>query len=268
MKKVQIFQIDAFADTVFRGNPAAVCPLESWLDDSVLQAIAAENNLSETAFFVGRDGRYQLRWFTPRCEVDLCGHATLASAFVLFNELGLTGERVQFDTVSGPLWVVRDGRYLTMDFPSLPLLPCSNPPAALVEGLGAEPAEVFSVETDKNYYAVLENEAAVRSIRPDLAMVESLHPYGVAVTAAGKDVDCVSRYFAPGYGIAEDPVTGSIHCALAPYWGARLNKTRIVARQLSERGGELICENRGGRVHLSGRAVKYLEGAIFIQERH
>jgi predicted PhzF superfamily epimerase YddE/YHI9 len=264
MKQLRIFQIDAFASQVFRGNPAAVCPLEKWLDDAKLQAIAQENNLAETAFFIPKDGEFHLRWFTPRHEVDLCGHATLAAAFVIFTEFDRAREAVRFESKSGPLGVKRNGSMLMMDFPALQMNPCEHPPSALLQGLGKNPRVVFSVDTDPNYFAVYESEEEVLSIQPSLGLFEQLHPYGVAVTAPGSNTDCASRYFAPSYGIPEDPATGSIHCALVPYWAACLNKTQIHARQVSARGGELFCEDKGDRVSLAGYAVKYLEGRIYV----
>lgn len=257
-----LFQVDAFASEAFRGNPAAVCPLPSWLDEATMQAIAAENNLSETAFFVEEDGAYHLRWFTPRAEVKLCGHATLASAFVLFTQLGYEGHTILFDTLSGRLQVRRENDLLVMDFPSYPPAELDDPPAALLLGLGVPPITV--VEAADDYFAVYEDEAAIRALHPNLERFEELESRGVAVTAPGDDVDFVSRYFAPRHGIPEDPVTGSIHSTLTPYWAARLGKQRLHAQQLSARGGELWCEVRGDRVSIAGRAVLYLEGRIFV----
>jgi PhzF family phenazine biosynthesis protein len=260
-----LYQVDAFASEVFGGNPAAVCPLPAWLDDGVMQAIAAENNLSETAFFVGENGRYHLRWFTPRAEVKLCGHATLASAFVIFTQLGYEGETVSFDTLSGRLKVRRDGDLLVMDFPSYPPVEDDDPPAALLLGLGAQPSSVL--QGGEDYIAVYEDEAVVRDLRPRLERFEELGVRGVAVTAPGNQVDFASRFFAPLHGIPEDPVTGSLHSALTPYWAARLGKTSLHAHQLSARGGELWCELRGDRVAISGHAALYMEGRVFLPER-
>ncbi len=258
-----VFHIDAFTSKPFAGNPAAVCPLAAWLDDSLLQAVAAENNLSETAFLVPRGDGYELRWFTPRCEVKLCGHATLASAFVLLRVLGAKRDSVRFETrFSGALTVSLDGDLLAMDFPALVPWTCGAPPTALVEGLGKLPATVVQIED--NYFAVYEREEDVRSIRPDFRLLEKLHPAGVAITAPGENCDFVSRYFAPSYGLQEDPVTGSTHCSLAPYWAQRLGKTSLHARQVSERGGELWCEVRGERVILRGHAVLTLRGELLI----
>ena len=260
---IPVFHVDAFTAKPFTGNPAAVCPLAGWLDDDILQAVAAENNLSETAFFVPRGRHYELRGFTPRCEVKLCGHATLASAFVILQTLATGLDAVRFETrFNGSLTVFRDGDLLVMDFPALVPWPCKSSPAALIEGLEAAPAEAMQIED--NYFAVYEREADVRRIRPNFRLLEKLHPAGVAVTAPGKDADFVSRYFAPSYGIPEDPVTGSTHCSLAPYWAQRLGKTNLHARQVSERGGELWCEVKGDRVMLKGSAVLTLRGELLI----
>jgi PhzF family phenazine biosynthesis protein len=260
---LRLYHLNAFTTKPFAGNPAAVCPLAEWLDDGLLQAVAAENNLSETAFFVPRGEQYELRWFTPRSEVKLCGHATLASAFVILQILETKRDSVRFETrASGALTVTRDGDLLAMDFPALAPWACTDPPAALSEGLGKVPLEVVQIED--NYFAVFEKEEEVKSLRPDLRLLEELHPAGVAVTAPGKDCDFVSRYFAPSYGIPEDPVTGSTHCSLAPYWAKRLRKTKLHARQISERGGELWCEVRSERVILRGNAVLTLQGDLLI----
>ncbi|MFQ5783332.1 MAG: PhzF family phenazine biosynthesis protein [Alphaproteobacteria bacterium] len=258
--KIPLYQIDAFAGRVFGGNPAAVCPLEDWLDDATMQAIAAENNLSETAFFVERDAHYDLRWFTPAAEVDLCGHATLATAHLLFNELEVADDVVHFETRSGRLTVRRAGEALAMDFPALPPAPRA-PSGALADALGRAPSDLLE---NANWLAVFDDEAAVRALAPDIAAVARLECPGVIVTAPGDKADFVSRYFAPKYGIPEDPVTGSAHCVLTPYWTKRLGKSKLVAHQVSARGGELLCEDRGERVVVAGRAIKYLEGIIEI----
>ena len=258
-----IFHVDAFTITTFAGNPAAVCPLADWLDDALLREVAAENNLSETAYFVPRGDHYELRWFTPRCEVKLCGHATLASAFVLMQILAPGSEIVRFETrFSGSLAIRREGALLAMDFPALAPWVCAPPPAALREGLGEDPAVVMQI--DDNYFAVYEREEDVRRLRPDFRLLEKLHPAGVAITAPGREFDFVSRYFAPSYGIPEDPVTGSTHCSLAPYWAKRLGKTSLHAHQASERGGELWCETKEDRVILKGNAVLTLQGELFV----
>jgi predicted PhzF superfamily epimerase YddE/YHI9 len=229
----------------------------------VLGLVAAENNLSETAYFVPCGDHYELRWFTPRSEVKLCGHATLAAGFVILHLLGTGLDSVRFETrFRGPLRVSRDGGFLAMDFPALPPWSCPAPPANLIEGLGKRPEAVVQIED--NYFAVYASEEEVRNIRPNLTLLEKLHPAGVAVTAPGTDADFVSRYFAPSYGIAEDPVTGSTHCSLAPYWAQRLGKTKLHARQVSERGGELWCEVKGDRVVLKGNAVLTMRGELLF----
>jgi len=265
--KIPLFHVDAFTSEVFRGNPAAVCPLNAWLDDATMLAIAAENNLSETAFLVRKPGAYDLRWFAPRHEVQLCGHATLASAFVIFNALDPAAQSVRFDTCSGVLVVTRDGELLSMDFPALPITASANPPARLLAGLDRRPSLILE-STDNaaegNYFCVYESEDDVLRVRPSLPLLEQLHPAGVCVTAPGRNSDFVSRYFAPSYGIPEDPVTGSTHCSLVLYWSKRLDKPRLHARQLSARGGELFCESKGDRVILRGNAVIYMQGTILF----
>ena len=256
--KLRQFQIDAFASQVFMGNPAAVVPLDVWLSDAVMQAIAGENNLSETAFFVPAEEGFHLRWFTPLAEVGLCGHATLASAHVLFEVLGYDKPAIQFATRSGTLVVERRDDFLAMSLPSMPPKPCSPPPE-LIEGLGQQPVEVLASD---DYVAVFDSEAVVRSLSPNLARLSALELRGVSVTAPGSDVDFVSRFFAPKLGIPEDPVTGSAHCELAPYWAARLGKESLTAQQVSKRGGDLICEVSGDRVVLLGQAVMFMTGEI------
>ncbi|HTY99370.1 MAG TPA: PhzF family phenazine biosynthesis protein [Rhodocyclaceae bacterium] len=249
--KLTQYQVDAFARRPFEGNPAAVCPLASWLPDAVLQAIAEENNLSETAFFVPAGEAFHLRWFTPAAEVDLCGHATLASAHVLFTHLGHRQPAIVFQTRSGELTVERRGELLSMNFPARQPEPCAAP-GPLIEGLGRQPLEVLAAD---DYLAVFESEAAVRALAPDFGQLCRLDRRGVIVTAPGDGTDFVSRFFAPKLRVPEDPVTGSAHCTLAPYWAARLGKTSLAARQVSKRGGEIGCELRGERVLLAGRAV-------------
>jgi len=258
--KIRQYQVDAFARRVFEGNPAAVCPLDCWLEDNVLQAIAQENNLSETAFFVPTDKGFHLRWFTPVTEVDLCGHATLASAHVIFNILGYPERSVSFDTRSGALTVDRNGELLDMNFPAAPPEQCDTP-GRLIDALGQRPREVLVAD---DYIAVFDNEAIIRSISPDLVKLLELDLRGVCVTAAGGDVDFVSRFFAPKYGIPEDPVTGSAHCELAPYWSSVLGKESLSAKQVSRRGGYIQCQLSGDRVILSGSAVTFMEAEIDI----
>lgn len=259
-QSLPLYQVDAFASELFAGNPAAVCPLESWLPDDLLQAIALENNLSETAFFVAENGHYRLRWFTPTLETDLCGHATLASAYVICTRLDPSLRSVRFDSRSGPLEVTRDGELFTLDFPTRAAEPVSDPTAE-IDALGMEPQEVWRAIKGM---IVLRDEAEVRAATPDLAKVAALSSDGLIITAPGRDCDFVSRYFAPHAGIDEDPVTGSAHCTTTPYWAKRLGKTRMTARQVSKRGGELIVEDRGDRTLISGRVVPYLEGRILV----
>jgi predicted PhzF superfamily epimerase YddE/YHI9 len=258
--QVPLFQVDAFTGRLFGGNPAAVCPLQEWLDDAVLQAIARENNLSETAYFVHRGDRYDLRWFTPAMEVDLCGHATLASAHVILNCLPSREDKVVFATRSGELTVCRDGDLLSMDFPVQRAGPC-QPHPSLVEALGGKPREILRAAY---YLVVYESEEEILALRPKMDLLASLDGVAVIVTAAGKEADFVSRFFAPAYGIPEDPVTGSAHRTLVPYWSKKLGKTRLHARQVSARGGELFCEDRGERVTIAGRAVLYLTGTVYL----
>ncbi|MBN2298108.1 MAG: PhzF family phenazine biosynthesis protein [Deltaproteobacteria bacterium] len=260
--EIPIYQIDAFAGRVFEGNPAAVCPLEAWLDDATMQSIARENNLSETAFFVRKEDGYQIRWFTPEAEVDLCGHATLASAFVIFAHIDPSCVRVTFDSRSGPLIVEKKTDRLCMNFPSQPPAPCPAPDD-LVKGLGKTPSSVLKSE---DYFAVYDTEKDIKGLKPRMDLLKNLDLRGVIVTAPGSDADFVSRFFAPALGIDEDPVTGSAHSALTPYWSNRLNKKSLHAYQVSSRGGELFCEDLGDRVVISGTAVQYMHGTIFLQE--
>lgn len=260
MSTIQIFQVDAFAAKLFEGNPAAVCPLDAWLEPSLMQAIARENNLSETAFFVAQPhGHYHLRWFTPAVEVELCGHATLASAAVLMERLRPDLREVTFDTLSGPLTVRRQGDLYALDLPARPPQPCL-PQAGLLEALGAAPLEVWGA---KKYMLVYARRADVEALRPDMRGLRGLDRDGVIVTAPGDEgLDFVSRYFCPDGGVDEDPVTGSAHCTLVPYWAQRLGKTTLRARQVSARGGELGCELIGERVRLLGRCAFYMEGRL------
>jgi predicted PhzF superfamily epimerase YddE/YHI9 len=258
--KLPLFQVDAFSNRLFRGNPAAVVLLEDWLPDDVLQAVAAENNLAETAFVIPLEDSCPLRWFTPAVEVDLCGHATLAAGYVLFAHRFPERERLVFETRSGKLFVSRAGELLRLDFPARPGEPIAVP-GAVAEALGAKPRETFLA---RDLLVVFGDEREIRDMRPDFDRVAALEAMGVIVTAPGAEVDFVSRYFAPRVGIPEDPVTGSAHCTLVPYWANRLGKTRLTARQLSARGGELSCEIRGDRVGIAGNAVEYLRGEINV----
>ncbi len=259
--KLPIYQIDAFTNKVFSGNPAAVCPLEKWLDDKTLQIIAAENNLSETAFFVKQDKFFELRWFTPTMEVDLCGHATLASAFVVFNYLDSSLNEISFKTrKAGTLVVKKENDLIAMDFPSRKALPgkTSN---VLIQAFKQTPVEVLLA---RDYLVVFETEEQIKSLKPDMNRIMLLDSLGVIATAPGKKSDFVSRFFAPKAGVPEDPVTGSAHSTLIPYWAERLNKKELHALQISPRGGELFCQDMGERVKIAGRAVLYLDGTICL----
>lgn len=259
--RLRLFHVDAFADRVFSGNPAAVVPLDGWLPDATLQAIAAENALSETAFLVASADDWELRWFTPTTEVDLCGHATLASAFVIATILRPGDAPLRFHTrQAGTLVVTRDDDVYTLDLPARP--PMTAPPAPdLISALGgARPREVLAA---RDWLVCYDESMMVRALRPDMARLARLDRM-VIVTAPGEDVDFVSRFFAPGAGVPEDPVTGSAHCTLVPYWAARLGKQRLEARQVSARGGRLHCALQGDRVHIGGRAVLYLEGTLHL----
>jgi predicted PhzF superfamily epimerase YddE/YHI9 len=268
MNTLPIYQVDAFTNTLFGGNPAAVMPLDNWLPDSRLQAIALENNLSETAFLVplpeSDPADFHIRWFTPRVEVPLCGHATLASAWVVFNRLKGPGDTVRFRSKSGPLAVTRRPEdWLELDFPNLPF-ERKPTPALVVQALPGTPSEAIYVPNDTNYMVVLASEEEVRTADPDSRKLTELGNQGLIVTAPGTDCDFVSRYFAPGAGIDEDPVTGSIHSVLIPFWAEKLGKKTLHARQLSARGGELRCELRGERVAIAGQAAFYMEGSVYL----
>lgn len=260
--KFQFFWVDAFTSQVFGGNPAGVVPLESWPEDHLLQRIAFENGLSETAFFVATaPGRHHLRWFTPTVEIDLCGHATLAAAFVLFHHLGFGGLEITFDSRSGPLGVARRDALLELDFPTQPAVP-APPDEALARALGVSP--LLTGRTPTRWLAVYATAAEIAVLRPDHALLAKLVPGRITITGPGDDCDFVSRTFVPDAGIPEDPVTGSAHCTLVPYWAERLRKTRFHARQVSTRGGELWCELAGDRVKIAGHAVLYLRGEIEV----
>lgn len=261
--KINIYQIDAFTDQLFGGNPAAVCPLIDWLEDETLQKIAIENNLAETAFFVqSSDNRFHLRWFTPEFEIDLCGHATLASAFVIFEELGNKFDRVFFDTQSGLLTVKKVGNYYELDFPSRPPKK-SSLPKIISDGLNIQPKEIWKA---RDYLLIYDSEDDIERIEPNIGILNQINiePGGIIVTAKGKfrNVDFVSRFFTPQAAVFEDPVTGSAHCTLVPFWTKRLNKPLLRALQISNRRGELLCELNKDRVLIKGKAVKYLEGII------
>ena len=259
--KLSLYQIDAFAEKPFEGNPAAVVPLKEWLSNETMQAIAEENNLAETAFFIPSDNGFHIRWFTPKAEVKLCGHATLASAFVLFNCLGYRAESINFDSLSGPLSVTREGNLFTLNFPSQNPEVC-DVPEDLVKGLGERPLECYRNE---DFLAVFGSEKEVLNINPNHNHLEQLDLRGVIITASSSEHDFVARFFAPKYGIPEDPVTGSAYTQLMPYWSGKLGKSKLKAKQISPRGGKLICEIKGDRVLISGSATKYLEGTIEIE---
>jgi len=261
MPTTPIYQADAFTDEVFRGNPAAVCPLQEWLPDETMQRIAFENNLADTAFMVPEQGDYRIRWFTPTVEVDLCGHATLASAAVFYKELGYDREHILFHSRSGPLMVRReaDGRF-TLDFPFDPPKPVNDPPACIFEGLGIAATRVWKGKFD--FLVELPNEASVVNLRPDFRKLAEAPSRGVIATSKGDAVDFVSRAFFPQAGIDEDPVTGSAHCLLTPFWAERLGKLDLTAIQVSGRRGWLDCRLRGDRVLMSGHAALYLKGEI------
>ncbi|MGY4493505.1 PhzF family phenazine biosynthesis protein [Pseudomonas sp. TE3610] len=258
--QLSIYQVDAFADRPFGGNPAAVCPLTEWLPDAQLQAIAEENNLSETAYFVRKGDAFELRWFTPAVEVDLCGHATLAAAWVIANELPDAPEVMRFATRSGELRVTRTEHGLAMDFPAKTPVPC-EPPAGLLEALGIAKAEVLATD---DYLVVVEDESIIAGLTPDFARLKGLPLRGVAVTAASREFDFVTRWFGPNVGVNEDPVTGSAHTSLAPLWAGRLGKTLLKARQGGARKGLLTCELSGDRVIISGQAVLFMKGSVFF----
>ncbi|MEO8028236.1 MAG: PhzF family phenazine biosynthesis protein [Bryobacteraceae bacterium] len=260
--KIPLYQIDAFSNKPFRGNPAAICPLTSWLPDETMQSIAAENNLAETAFFVpeGPLGRFGLRWFTPAVEVDLCGHATLAAAHLILDYLQPGLPQVWFDSKSGELTVKKVNGKLTLDFPSRPPAECTFDPS-LLTALGGKPEKVLGA---RDYLVVYESEDDVRALKPNMQALMEIDRFAVIVTAPGRDADFVSRFFAPAKGVAEDPVTGSAHCTLIPYWAERLGKNKLHALQVSQRGGELWCELHGDRVWMSGHAVRVIEGHFFL----
>lgn len=261
--RIPYYQVNAFTANPFGGNPAGVCPLKQWLPDETLQQISAENGLSETAFFLDEGDVLHLRWFTPAVEVDLCGHATLASAFVLFNELGRSEEALRFRTRSGTLGVSKQGELLELDFPSRPATACAMP-EKLVQALGRRPSAVLK---SRDYLALFSDAVEVAALKPDMELLAQLDCLGVIVTAQSAQsntVDFVSRFFAPGAGVPEDPVTGSAHCTLIPFWAERLGKSELVAKQISRRGGDLFCRYAGERVFIGGRALVYCRGELEV----
>ena len=261
--KLKLYQADAFANKIFGGNPAAVCPLEKWLPEDLMQKIANENNLAETAFFVKEGSDYGLRWFTPVYEVDLCGHATLASAFVLFEILKYDKPEIKFHTRSGVLSVKKDGAFFKMNFPKDEMSKIETP-VAVIEAIKQTPLETWKGKTD--YMAVLPSQKILETLQPDFGIIKTFEDMrGIICTAKGENVDFVSRCFYPAYGIDEDPATGSAHTTLTPYWAEKLNKKKLTAQQLSKRVGDLICELVGDRVEISGQARLYLKGEIDIE---
>lgn len=258
---IPIYQVDAFTDKLFGGNPAAICPLNEWLPAPEMQKIAAENNLAETAFFIPQGKDFELRWFTPEVEIDLCGHATLATAHILFDSLNYQGNVVHFHTLkAGTLTVHRNGDIYTLDFPSRSPEACQVPPG-LIEAIGGNPVEVLR---SRDYFIVYAKESDVKALKPDFLALSKIDSLGFIATAPGDNSDFVSRFFAPAAGINEDPVTGSSHCSLIPYWANRLGKPKLHAYQISSRLGELWCESKGDRVMIAGKAVTYLKGEIFV----
>lgn len=260
--KIPIYQIDAFSEDIFSGNPAAVCPLDNWLDDTILQKIAAENNLSETAFLVSRDNTIEIRWFTPAAEVELCGHATLASAHVLFNHLGYQPSVIHFQSRKrGLLTVTRKEAFLELNFPA-DLPEPALPPEGLLKAIGKKPLEIWKGRTD--YLLLYGSQEDIEEIRPDFGQLKAVHARGIMITAAGYEYDFVSRFFAPAVGVNEDPVTGSAHTTLTPFWAHRLNQLSMEACQLSARGGFLKCTLSGDRVLISGKAATFMIGEIYL----
>ncbi|KTD06515.1 epimerase [Legionella gratiana] len=261
MRHLSIYQIDAFATNLFEGNPAAVCPLTSWLTDQEMQNIALENNLSETAFFIPEGNGFYIRWFTPNEEVALCGHATLASAYIIFEKLGFKGEEIKFNCLSGELVVRKNGNELMMDFPALPYFPIENFPELHALNL-KKPLHILKSQFDLMF--VYEKQQEVEEAEPNLNAIAQLDYRGLILTAPGKNSDVYSRCFYPGCNVPEDPVTGSAHCVIAPYWSEQLQKSRINAVQGGARQGKLQCEVKGERVILYGAAHLYLQGTIYL----
>jgi PhzF family phenazine biosynthesis protein len=257
---IKIYQVDAFSDKLFGGNPAAVCPLDQWLSDEVMQNIAMENNLSETAFYVQKGHEYQIRWFTPTVEVDLCGHATFAAAYVLFHHEGHDGNEIQFYSPrSGKLKVTKKGDFISLDFPADDMIPATLT-QDLLNGFDIAPQSVFKGKTD--YLLVFKNEEEIAGLKPDISKISQIDARGIIVTAKGNSVDFVSRFFGPQVGVDEDPVTGSAHTTLTPFWAKKLNKTELSAVQLSKRKGQLLCKYAPPRVEISGKGKLYMTGTI------
>jgi len=261
-KRIKLYQVDAFTDKLFKGNPAAVCILDQWIDEDLMQNIAAENNLSETAFVLKKNNRYEIRWFTPEAEVDLCGHATLATAHVLYEHFALDQSTIQFYSHrSGNLFVSQNDDTLSLDFPT-DESEMVETPVDLIDAFGLKPIESYRGKTD--YALMFPDQDFIEKCEPDFNILKRSNVRGVMITAPGKEVDFVSRFFAPGVGIDEDPVTGSAHTTLTRIWGMKLGKNVLRAKQLSKRGGQLICEYKGDRTIISGKAVTYLVGEIWV----
>lgn len=258
--KISMYQVDAFAGEIFKGNPAAICILENWIDEKLMQNIAMENNLSETAFCIVKEDICELRWFTPEEEIDLCGHATLATAFVIFEILNYPSNKIKFTTKSGILDVEKDEENIIMEFPSREgrKVPITE---QLIKGLGKEPKEVYE---SRDLMVVYDNEQDIKDLDPNMEELKLIDTFGIIVTSVGKEVDFVSRYFAPLCGICEDPVTGSAHCTLVPYWSKILGKKKLLAQQLSQRGGKLKCEDALDKVKISGKAKLFFKGEIYL----
>lgn len=259
--ELTLYQIDAFADAVFKGNPAAVCPLTTWLPDEIMQKIAMENNLAETVYFVKEGSHYHIRWFTPTTEINLCGHATVAAAHVMHSYLGITDTHLSFTSKSGSLSVRKQNDLYVLNFPIDTILPV-DVPAMAIEALGVAPKEAYKGISD--YLLVYENETQLLDLVPNWNKLALVDTRGICVTAPGTTFDFVSRFFAPRFGINEDPVTGSAHTTLIPYWSKRLGKTKLLAKQVSSRGGVLYCTDLGNRTEIGGQAITYLKGTIFI----
>ncbi|WP_372947151.1 PhzF family phenazine biosynthesis protein [Mariniphaga sp.] len=259
--KIPIYQIDAFADKVFSGNPAAVVPLQKWLPDKTMQNIALENNLSETAFFIPAENGFHIRWFTPATEVNLCGHATLASAFVLFHHLNYQEKEIRFQSKSGLLKVTKDGELIVLDFPTSEVKGVEFQPN-IEKAFGIKPQKCFKGREDLMF--VFRNQGEIQNLKPDFSFLKTLEMRGIIATAPSGEFDFVSRFFAPREGIDEDPVTGSAHTMLIPYWAEKLGKTKLVAKQISKRGGVLYCKYAENRVEIGGNAQTYMTGEISI----
>ena len=265
MERIKIFQVDAFTNNLFSGNPAAVCLLDNWLSDEVMQLIALENNLSETAFLIKKKDKFFLRWFTPKVEIDLCGHATLASAHIIYSEMNYKSDYIEFNIKSGDVLTVnRDGNLLTMNFPAYEPKIVKHNLVQLYDAFGVRPTSFLYC---KYGLAVFKNEEEILKISPNLNLIKKLSYDGIIVTASGENVDFVSRFFAPKLGIPEDPVTGAAHCELIPYWSKRLNKQNMIAKQLSKRRGLIHCSYLGDRVTIGGKATTYMQGELLIGDK-